>query len=399
MEQVETTVTEPLNERQDEIKGRVLQVVGEGNGKVLIVEDEVELAEVLEFNLLRQGFDVLLAPDGLEACRLIGKEKPDLILLDLMLPLLDGWEICRMVRSHRDEVVAKTPIIMLSALGSPEDRVQGYELGADLYLPKPYIIKEVIIKAKHLLKQRREYLLLNEQLASLQNQTDLQGQWQQAMFHELRNQLTVISGLAEHLKSSTSELVEERSEKFAGQIIESSNFLGEIAENYLLVRRIEESRSTLVNEQTSLLRLLEEVVQLLEPSALKKACQLELNCPADITVETHPLGLKIILSNLLDNALKYSPLDSQIIIKVEEGGTEISIRVQDDGPGIPEAEREKVFEKFYRGRNVQKSSPGNGLGLYMAHTLAASMGGVLSLADSSCRGCCFELLLLKEANK
>lgn len=79
-----------------------LKTAREGGGRVLIVEDEIELCEVLEFNLIRQGFDVLTAADGLEACRVIGREKPDLILLDLMLPLLNGWEICRMVRSHHE---------------------------------------------------------------------------------------------------------------------------------------------------------------------------------------------------------------------------------------------------------------------------------------------------------
>jgi len=120
-------------------------------GHILIVEDDLELSEILEFNLTRKGFDVLVAKDGLDACRVIGREKPDLILLDIMLPLLDGWEICRMVRSHLDPLIARTPIIKLSALSSREDKLKGYDLGADLYLPKPYKMKEVIISAQQLI--------------------------------------------------------------------------------------------------------------------------------------------------------------------------------------------------------------------------------------------------------
>jgi len=121
--------------------------------RVLIVEDEYDLAEVLEYNLIRNGFEVLIARDGLEACRTIGREKPDLILLDLMLPLLDGWDVCRMLRTHHDPLVARTPIIMLSALNSDDNRIKGYTLGADLYLTKPYVLKEVILKTRQLLEK------------------------------------------------------------------------------------------------------------------------------------------------------------------------------------------------------------------------------------------------------
>jgi DNA-binding response OmpR family regulator len=121
--------------------------------KVLIVEDEESLAEILDYNLTKHGFEVCRAADGLEACRVIGRERPDLILLDILLPLLNGLEICRMVRDHEDTAIARTPIIMLSALASEKDRLKGTVLGADLYLPKPYNIKEVIASCRELLTQ------------------------------------------------------------------------------------------------------------------------------------------------------------------------------------------------------------------------------------------------------
>jgi len=107
---------------------RILKLATPFPGRVLIVEDEAELAEVLEYNLIRNGFDVVVAADGLEACRLISREKPDLILLDLMLPLLDGWDVCRMLRTHEDPLMARIPIIMLSAMGTVDDLLKGYDL-------------------------------------------------------------------------------------------------------------------------------------------------------------------------------------------------------------------------------------------------------------------------------
>lgn len=183
------------------LNNRVLKRNKPHQGRVLIVEDENELAEVLEYNLIRNGFDVIVAHDGLEACRIIGRDKPDLILLDLMLPLLDGWEVCRMLRTHQDRLVADIPVIMLSALGSTDDRLKGYESGADLYLPKPYVIKEVVLKSLQLIEKRREYLSLADKISSLEKWNNLQDNWQHVLFHELRNQLTIISGMAQHLNT------------------------------------------------------------------------------------------------------------------------------------------------------------------------------------------------------
>jgi response regulator RpfG family c-di-GMP phosphodiesterase len=147
---------EEANDKEQSLRDRALTFTTPSLGRVLIVEDEPELAEVLEYNLIRYGFEVLVARDGMEACRIIGQEVLDLILLDLLLPLLNGWEICSMLRSHQNSIIASTPVIMLSALGSADDRLKGYDLGADLYLPKPYVMKEVLFKSRKLIEQHRD---------------------------------------------------------------------------------------------------------------------------------------------------------------------------------------------------------------------------------------------------
>lgn len=369
---------------------RVLKIAEPLQGRVLIVEDEEELVELLEFNLVRRGFEVSIAQDGLEACRMIGREKPELILLDLMLPLLDGWEICRMVRSHHDQRIARTPIIMLSALGSVEDRLKGYGLGADLYLPKPYVISEVMLKSGQLVEKHREYLTLFQQVNSLQKWTQLQDNWQQALFHELKNQLTVISGMAQHLCKNDG-LPQRRSEQFVAQISSSSHYLGALAENYLLVRQLEENPDQLQCEPLLLSELLGTLKPMFAPLAEEKSCELSIDCPEPVILNLHPVGLKIILSSLLDNALKYSTLDSRVSLRTHRAAGHVKLQIEDDGPGIPAAERERVFDKFYRCQARGSQVMGSGLGLYMARTLAEAMGGSLRLLPQSKPGCCFEL--------
>lgn len=125
-------------------------VCGEVNvkEKVLVVDDEKPIAEILKYNLEKEGFEVLVAYDGEEAIRLAFKEKPDIILLDIMLPLIDGFSVCRQIRRKLD-----IPIIMLTARETEVDKVLGLELGADDYVTKPFSIRELLARIKALLRR------------------------------------------------------------------------------------------------------------------------------------------------------------------------------------------------------------------------------------------------------
>lgn len=119
--------------------------------RILVIEDEADLREVLSYNLTREGFTVSTAANGGEGLRLARERKPDLILLDLMLPDVDGLEVCRRVRSEPD--LARTAIIMVTAKGEETDVVIGLGLGADDYVAKPFSVKELIARAKAVLRR------------------------------------------------------------------------------------------------------------------------------------------------------------------------------------------------------------------------------------------------------
>ena len=116
--------------------------------RILIVEDEPILLEALEYNLTRQGYQVYAAGDGLAGLETARRERPDLIVLDIMLPKLDGLEVCRMVRQEMS-----TPILMLTARADEVDRVVGLEMGADDYLTKPFSMRELLARVKALLRR------------------------------------------------------------------------------------------------------------------------------------------------------------------------------------------------------------------------------------------------------
>ena len=121
------------------------------NEKILIVEDERDIARMLDYNLKKEGYRTVLAHEGSAAPLLAAKERPRLILLDLMLPGLDGLEVCRRIKM--DAKTASIPIIMLTAKGEESDKVVGLEMGADDYVTKPFSIKELVSRVKAVLRR------------------------------------------------------------------------------------------------------------------------------------------------------------------------------------------------------------------------------------------------------
>ncbi|MBI3584492.1 MAG: response regulator [Nitrospinae bacterium] len=114
--------------------------------KILIVEDETDMADLLKYNLTEKGYNPVLASNGREALELIEKEMPYLILLDLMMEQLDGWAVCSGIRSHTNETIKRLPIIMLTALSESEEKIIGLRLGADDYMTKPFNMDELILR-------------------------------------------------------------------------------------------------------------------------------------------------------------------------------------------------------------------------------------------------------------
>ena len=116
--------------------------------KILIVDDDVNIAELLKIYLEKERYETVLAHDGREAIALFEKEQPDLVLLDVMLPKLDGWQVCRRIREN-----SFVPIIMLTAKGETFDKVLGFDIGCDDYIVKPFDAKEVVARVKAVLRR------------------------------------------------------------------------------------------------------------------------------------------------------------------------------------------------------------------------------------------------------
>jgi two-component system, sensor histidine kinase and response regulator len=362
--------------------------------RVLIVEDDEDLVHLLEYNLSKKGFATMAALDGLDACHLIEKEKPDLILLDIMLPGLSGLEICRIIRSHDHEEISDIPIIMLTALGSLEAKLKGIEMGADDYIPKPFSLKEVLIKVERLIGREKKKKQLNSEVKRLEEGEKRQTDFQSMLFHELKNQLVIIGGYSSII-TKRQRLAPEKYRHCAGVINECSCFLNSLAEEILLLSRLETGEYPLPLEDICPKELSQQIISVLSQRAKQKEISIYFKRAGKIPImKLNSTALKLSLSNLIENAIKYSPKNSSIRVSLlSQGENEVFVEVKDNGPGIPEKDMGKIFNKFYRGENVKNTTKGTGIGLYLTKILIEEMGGMIEVESKDGNGSCFRVML------
>src|SRR5262245_41822131 len=122
-------------------------------GRALVVEDEQDVAELIRYHLMKEGFEVTIVTTGTEALRRIQAERPDVVLLDIMMPQLNGWEVCR--RLKQDAATRGIPVIMVSGRVEEGDKVLGFELGADDYVTKPFSPRELMARVRAVLRRGR----------------------------------------------------------------------------------------------------------------------------------------------------------------------------------------------------------------------------------------------------
>ncbi|MDH4163948.1 MAG: response regulator [Nitrospirota bacterium] len=186
------------------------------NELVLIVEDERSLTELLGYNLQKAGYRTAVAENGAQAIRNVRSEVPDIVLLDILLPEMDGWEVCRMLRNSKQG--STLPIIMVTALASEDIRIRGLREGADDVIAKPFVVGELLFKVRKLLDK-------NMVISAFRNRTEGQDASMRHLIHELRNSLSVIGGYA-NLAASR-----ENSEPWVKHVVSAADRMEQLLSN------------------------------------------------------------------------------------------------------------------------------------------------------------------------
>lgn len=391
----------------------------EPRGTVLVIDDTPLNQDILTDILGREGYTLRFAHDGESGLVLAQHLKPDLVLLDLVLPGIMGTDVLAILKRELPE----TMVILTTAYGSEETAIKALRAGVNDYIinKRPFDadeVREVVKRAVNEAILRRENLRLqhevdlkNEQLA--QNYAELQAAYERlkeldkakASFfsmvsHDLRHPIAVAKGYLELIRTGKEELNPET--RSGVEIAEQEmRYLNELVDDVLDLSRMDAGYYHIDRQPLQVAMMLQQARLAFRAQAAQRNIALEIEPCDDLPlVSADSLRMNQVLSNLIENGLKFTPEGGRITLGAEPLEQEIMLRVNDTGVGIEPGEHEKIFDRFYRiRRGEQVEDKGSGLGLAICHEIVRLHGGRIWAESEMGKGATFYLTLLPADNE
>ncbi len=354
---------------------------------VLVVDDEPKNVQVVGSLLLRHGHEIIAAASGPEALEKLETAKPDLILLDFMMPGMTGFELCRILKA--DPRTSEIPVIFLSAVTDKTLIVEGLGHGGVDYITKPFHGRELVSRVElHMNLQnarRRLARLIDEKNRVLE-----------IVAHDLKNPLNGIQFAAAML-AERDDGSDEGATLLFESIRDSAARAFEIVSNLLETRGLNELKSTLRSLPVDLAVTTRAALRNLDQHLRKKEIQVTVENASSPDAAVMVLGeeraILCCIENLLSNAIKFSPPGAPVRIRISSDGEMI---VEDAGPGVQEDEIDQLFVKFTRlSARPTGGEASTGLGLHIVRELVTAMNGIVEYRPSPLGGAAFHLRLPK----
>jgi signal transduction histidine kinase len=356
--------------------------------KVLVVDDDALSRRSLRAMLERGRYQVETAEGGPQALAQLASYSPDLILLDIQMPEVDGLEVCQRIRQmpHGDLL----PIIFLTGDERPDIHTLAFRAGGDDFLRKPVLSGELIVRIRSLMRLKRLQAEIQGERDSLLELQKQREQLFQFIVHDLKNPLSAIQvGL---------ELLSERDDNTPAHEVQirrlrdTGSQMGRMIQNILDIGQAEELGLELHKTRIQLSTWLPGLLQEMESQAHSKKHDLAWHCPSGLEIEADQDFLRRLLMNLVDNAMKYSPSGSHTRIEAHPTSDGVRLAVRDQGQGIPEHMREQVFEKFVRHHKGEVTThSGSGIGLAFCKVVAEAHEGRIWVEANAPHGSLFVL--------
>lgn len=323
------------------------------NQKILIIEDNQENIDLLVYFLRPQGYNLVTATNGVKGLELAKKEQPEIILLDIMLPKMDGFEVCE--RLKKDPDTKYTPIIMITALKDLKDKLRALQVGADDFITKPFENVELLARVKSLLRIKeyhdeleRTNKELEEKNESLLRMDEFKEELINLIVHDMKNPLFVIQGNLQMMSMSLDNLSPDYIKKYTQRIERSSQQLLRMVVNLLDISRIEEGTMVLKQDMVDFNKIIEEIVQRVKE--YPENTQKEINFDKDQSI-TDMIFDKSVIERVVENMINFATNnvveDGVVNLTTQKiNDTKIQFTVQDSGTQIPRKFHDKIFEKF-----------------------------------------------------
>jgi two-component system sensor histidine kinase/response regulator len=356
-------------------------------GCLLVVDDQESNIQIVGAALGKLGFEILPATGGVQVFQRLAVRRPDLILLDLLMPEMDGFEVCRRIRENPDW--AEIPIIFLSSADDKGLIVRALESGGVDYITKPFNHAELVTRVRtHLaLKRARDRL---KQLA--EDRDELLG----ILTHDLKNHLGGMDMSAQLLRDRTEAMADPKLRLMAENISHSSSQMLAFVKEFLANASADHGL-TLAIEPTNLSEAAARAVQQHQDAAKCKQLVLQLVVPPTngVLVQADGAALNQVLHNLLSNAIKFSPPGRQIRLTVcVPGARFVECQVQDEGPGFSAEDKARMFRRYGRlSAKPTGGEPSTGLGLSIVKKLVLAMQGELACESTPGNGATFAFRL------
>jgi two-component system, sensor histidine kinase and response regulator len=353
----------------------------EASARVLIVDDQLANIQVIGSVLGQLGYEIIPALDGASALKRLAIGLPDLILLDLLMPEMDGCEVCR--RLHENPDWQDVPVVFLSAADDKDLIVRALESGGVDYITKPFNQAELILRVKTqlALKRARDRL---KQLA--EDKDELLG----ILAHDLKNHLFGMQLSSQLLHKRIKRLADEQSAHLSENILRSEGQLLDFVNEFLANAAADYGvalKPVTLNFSDAAARALQQHAE----AARGKQLVLETQLPNEGTaVLADPSALEQVLDNLLSNARKFSSPGGRILVSVHHGGEQVECRIQDHGPGFTAEDRVRMYRRYARlSARPTDGEPSTGLGLSIVLKLVKAMNGELACESKPGEGATF----------
>ncbi|MGV8981891.1 hybrid sensor histidine kinase/response regulator [Clostridium sp.] len=359
--------------------------------KILIVDDDSTSRYILAKNLSKAGYEIKEASCGKEALEKAEIEKPNLIILDVNLPDIMGYEVCRQLKLSL--ITRFIPILFISSYYTKnEDWVNGLECGADNYLIKPIDPHVLIAIVRSMLRIQSTESKLRIALKEAENAIDVKAQFLANISHELKTPINVIvSALQmENIVIEDIEILDIKKKlyKYNGMMKQNSYRLIRLINNLIDVTKIDSGFINMVRRNVDIVRIVEDIT--LSVASFVESKQIKLIFDTDIEekiIACDQYKIETIIFNLLSNATKFTNVNGKIIVNMFDGKDYIVISVKDTGIGIAEENKQKIFKRFIQVDDTShRNREGSGIGLSLVKSFVEMHGGEITVESSYGQG-------------